>query len=130
MKNRFATLQLSEDIDMLVTKVCAFVYVCVCVCVQLLYSLVCQQAICCLLSIGRQGRTVSMRLSLLTFPRQLMSPRLLSCYDTHGDTWPSHSLLFTKAHRPYLKKYLHGYAVAQASHIHTHTEGLIEPRLD
>lgn len=36
MKNRFATLQLSEDIDMLVTKVCAFVYVCVCLCATII----------------------------------------------------------------------------------------------
>lgn len=73
---------------------------CVYVCVRPFYSLLCQQAICCLLSAGRLGRTASMRLSLFTFHRRLMRPAnrfncTFSVTHTHTDNWTLRLLTFT-----------------------------------
>lgn len=78
---------------------------CVCVCVRPLYSLLCQQAICCLLSAGRLGRTASMRLSLFMFHRRLMRPanRFNCTFSvTHRQTPEHYAYLHLQQH-PYIR---------------------------
>lgn len=86
-----------------------------------LYSLLCQQAICCLLSTGRLGRTASMRLSLFTFHRRLMSPaHSFNC--PHAGASAPGLLTFRKTHMQ-----ARGYT--WNIYEHKHTEDRSEPGL-